>query len=116
MFFRKKGRAFRLRIDRERAELERKLFENEPDAVKAKLKTCKAFMVVFIPIGVTISFLTEVSISLLLLVGLGVASFIAARLNGCANRKLISVPAVCLVTGFLLGQFILKKAIRTILG
>lgn len=116
MFFRKKGRAFRLRIDRERAELERKLFENEPDAVKAKLKTCKAFMVVFIPIGAAISFLPEVSISLLLLVGLGAASFIAAKLKSSANQKLTSVPAVCLVTGFLLGQFILKKSIMTILG
>lgn len=116
MFFRKKRKAFRLRIDRERAELERKLFESEPDAVKAKFKTCKTFMAVFVPIGAVISFLTEVSISFLLLVGLGAASFIAAKLKGSANRKLASVPAVCLVTGFLLGQFILKKAIRTILG
>lgn len=116
MFFRKNGRTFRLRIDREQAELERKLFESEPNAVKAKLKICKTFMVVFIPIGADLSFLPENSISLLLLVGLVAASFIAAKLKGSANRKLTSVPAVCLVTGFLLGQFILKKSIMTILG
>lgn len=103
-------------MDKKQAELERKLFESEPDAVKAKLKTCKTFMAVFIPIGIILSFLPEIMVSLLLLVGLWVAFFIYVKLKSSVDWKLTFVPIVCLTIGFLLGQFILKKSITIILG
>lgn len=116
MLFKKNRKPFTLRIDKNQAERERELFEGEPPEVKASLRLCKIFMAVFMPVGTVLSFLPNALVSVLVLLGAGLISFAFVKLKVAADRKLPFVPAICLVSGFLMGQFILKDSITKILG
>ncbi len=115
MLFKKNRKPFRLRIDRKQAERERKIFESEPEEVKANLKVCKVFMVTFIPLGAVLSFLPNILTSIPIFFVLAAASSIVVKLKTRSGWKMPLVPVVCLVFGFLSGQFILKNLIATIL-
>lgn len=116
MHFRKNKRPFRLRIDKKEAERERKLFESEPPEVKARLRLCKILMASLMPFGAAISFLPNILVSLSLAFGAADVSFALFRLRAEEDRKICLVPPVCILAGFLMGQFLLKKTITTIMG
>lgn len=116
MFFRKNRRPFRIRIDKEEAERERELFESEPLEVKSRLRLCKILMAVLMSFGAAISFLPDILVSLPLTFCAAGVSFVLFRLRAKADRKMCFVPPVCILAGFLMGQFLLKKTITTIMG
>lgn len=116
MLFRKNRRPFRIRIDKKEAERERKLFESEPLEVKARLRLCKIFMAFLMPFGAAISFLPDILVSFPLTFCVAGVSFVLFRLRAKADRKMCFVPPVCILAGFLMGQFLLKKTIAIIMG
>lgn len=128
MFGNKKNKkGFKLNINKEQAEKEYKEYWNQPPEVLEKLRKCKIFMAIYIPLGVLLSIaslglffefksIVGSLVSLGICMLLGAVIFFASKKKYLENWKLRLVPLICLCVGWIIGIFCIQRIILMVLN
>lgn len=128
MFGNKKNKkGFKLNINKEQAEKEYKEYLNQPPEVLEKLRKCKIFMAIYIPLGVLLSIaslglffefksIVGSLVSLGICMLLGAVIFFASKKKYLENWKLRLVPLICLCVGWIIGIFCIQRIILMVLN